>query len=152
MGASSQTDRTPPLGPAWLSTLAAMRRDPSPSAESIPPWRWESARASRSAFSRAGRSASVTTGADAKDLLGVSDYASAARGTLARAGVTPRDRPARAVPQRCRNLPRPALHRGRARHSSALDARLSVSGITSITCSIVLSAISPHFLYGSPFA
>jgi len=45
-----------------------------------------------------------------------------------------------------------ALDHGRARHSSALDARLSVSGITSITCSIVLSAISPHFLYGSPFA
>ena len=39
-----------------------------------------------------------------------------------------------------------------ARHSSTLDARLSVRGITSVTCSIALSAISFHFLYGSPFA
>jgi hypothetical protein len=94
----------------------------------------------------------VTTDADAKDLLGVCDYVSATRGTLARAGVTPRDRPARAVPQHCRKPSAAASHQGPARHSSALDARLSVGGITSITCSIVLSATSPHFSYGSPFA
>ena len=41
---------------------------------------------------------------------------------------------------------------GSAPHSSALDARLSVRGITSVTCSIVSSAISSHFLYGSCLA
>jgi hypothetical protein len=39
-----------------------------------------------------------------------------------------------------------------AAHSPALDATLSVRGITSVTCSIVSSAILSHFLYGSCLA